>query len=103
MVPSLVKKRYSLKDLQKISHVLSENNSLYFPAFDNGLFSAAAVKDSNQYTGYQAVWVRDNIHITHAHYLLGTDDERQIAVKTVKCLAKDFLKLLKFHLYLSLP
>ena len=92
MVPSLVKKRYSLQDLQKISHVLSENNSLYFPAFDNGLFSAAAVKDSNQYTGYQAVWVRDNIHIAHAHYLLGTDDEKQIAVKTIKCLAKYFYK-----------
>ncbi len=92
MVPNLVKKRYSLQDLQKISHVLSENNSLYFPAFDNGLFSAAAVKDSNQYTGYQAAWVRDNIHIAHAHYLLGTDDEKQIAVKTVKCLAKYFYK-----------
>ena len=90
MVSSVVKKRYSLQDLQKISHLLSEKNSLYFPALDNGLFSAAAVTDSNQYTGYQAVWVRDNIHIAHAHYLFGTDDEKQIAVKTVKCLAKYF-------------
>ncbi|MGK7899415.1 MAG: glycoside hydrolase family 15 protein [Xenococcus sp. (in: cyanobacteria)] len=89
-VSSLVKERYSLTDLQKIFHILSENNSLYFPAFDNGLFSAAAVKDSTQYTGYQAVWVRDNIHVAHAHYLLGTDVEKQIAVKTVKCLATYF-------------
>lgn len=49
MVSSFVRKRYSLQDLQKVSHLLSENNSLYFPALDNGLFSAAAVTDFNQF------------------------------------------------------
>lgn len=88
-VAQLVKDHYELKDLQNISLLLSEKEVFKFPALDNGLFPAAIVAASTEYTGYSSVWVRDNIYVAYSHYILGEID---IALKAVNCLMKYFQK-----------
>ncbi len=89
-IASKIKDTYSLEDLEALWNLLRTKGTLTFPALKNGLFSAATVASSTEYTGYSAVWIRDNIHVAHAHYRFGTAAEQQTAVGTVKRLA-DFL------------
>jgi hypothetical protein len=88
-VAQLVKDRYTLKDLKNISLLLHEKEVFKFPTLDNGLFPAAIVADSTEYTGYSAVWVRDNAYVAYSHYILGEID---IALKAVNCLMEYFQK-----------
>lgn len=63
---------------------LTEQGTFRFPALPNGLFSAAAGEgDDFALTGYANIWVRDNIHIAHAHWVIG---DSAAAVKTVRAL-----------------
>ena len=86
-VARLIKTEYKLSDLERIVSLLRDRPTFDFPALDNGLFPAAIVSDSTQYTGYAAVWVRDNIYVAHAHYLWG---EVETALKCVRCLMQYF-------------
>lgn len=88
-VARLIKKQYELADLERIVSLLQNRGTLDFPTLDNGLFPAAIVSDSTQYTGYAAVWVRDNIYVAQAHYLAG---EITTALKCVRCLMQYFKK-----------
>lgn len=88
-IARLVKTDYKLKDLHDISLLLQQKGTLAFPALDNGLFPAAIVADSTEYTGYAAVWVRDNVYVAHSHYVFGEID---IAIRNVKCLMQYFKK-----------
>ncbi|MEL7512053.1 MAG: glycoside hydrolase family 15 protein [Cyanobacteria bacterium J06554_3] len=67
---SVIKASYSLKDLADIQQLLSAHRSIEFIATGQGLFPAAAIADSEN-TGYKYVWVRDNIFVAYAHYLMG--------------------------------
>ena len=87
-----IKDSYTIEDIEKLGQFLGHQKTLKFPVLENGLFSAANTESSTEYTGYQAVWVRDNIHVAHAHYLWGTPSDKQIAVRTVSSLADFFLK-----------
>ncbi|MGA2499795.1 MAG: glycoside hydrolase family 15 protein [Tepidisphaeraceae bacterium] len=84
---SLVKDRYSLADVQRLSDTLRSQGVLDFPCLDNGLFPAAIVTGATAYTGYANVWVRDNVHIAHAHHLVG---QTEVAVRTVGTLMSFF-------------
>ena len=53
------------------------------------MFPAGKINRKNKYSGYNNVWLRDNIHIAHAHYYNGYSD---IAVKNVKTLANFYVK-----------
>ena len=86
-VARLIKTEYKLSDLKRIVSLLQNRRTFDFPTLDNGLFPAAIVSDSTQYTGYAAVWVRDNIYLAHAHYLSG---EIETALKCVRCLMQYF-------------
>lgn len=88
-IARLIKTEYKLSDLKKIISLLHDRVTFAFPTLDNGLFPAAIVSDSTEYTGYAAVWVRDNIYVAHAHYLSG---EMAIALKCVRCLRQYFQK-----------
>jgi Glycosyl hydrolases family 15 len=88
-VAQLVKTSYTLQDLRDIKILLQEAGTFHFPALDNGLFPAAIVEASTEYTGYAAVWVRDNVYVAYAHYIAGEID---IALKTVNCLMQYFHK-----------
>jgi len=65
---------YKKTDVQKIWDLLNQHNSLNFPTIEGrGLFKAALTvgDQSTEYTGYENVWVRDNIHVAHAHLVMG--------------------------------
>jgi GH15 family glucan-1,4-alpha-glucosidase len=88
-IARLVKDRYELRDLENINVLLHEKQVFGFPALENGLFPAAIVADSTEYTGYAAVWVRDNIYVAYSHYVFGEID---IALKTINSLMTYFQK-----------
>lgn len=65
---------------------LDSQGTFSFPALDNGLFPAAIAHES---TGYQSIWVRDNIHIAHALYTVGNGEA---AGKAMTTLTEYFIK-----------
>lgn len=88
-VARLIKAEYELPDIQNIISLLNQRETLAFSTLDNGLFPAAIVSDNNEYTGYAAVWVRDNVYVAYCHYILG---EVETALKCVRCLRQYFSK-----------
>jgi hypothetical protein len=88
-IAQLIKTDYRLPDIQNLLSLLQNRGVLEFPVLDNGLFPAAVVSDSTGYTGYAAVWIRDNIYVAHAHYIAGKVD---VAVQIICCLIEYFKK-----------
>jgi len=86
---ALIKPGYSLEEIRAISTLLEQKQTLTFSPLSNGLFPAAAMGSDRSYTGYSHVWVRDNIHIAHAHYRVGRAD---VAVRNLHALADYFIK-----------
>jgi hypothetical protein len=86
---SLIRRQYSLEDLQAISAFLENMGTLTFTSLSNGLFPAAALGSESDYTGYSYIWVRDNVHIAHAHFRVGCKD---IAVRNLRTLMEYFIK-----------
>ncbi len=80
---------YSVVEIRQITSFLEQMGSLNFPALSNGLFPAVAFGEDKTQSGYSNVWVRDNVHIAHAHYVIGKID---IAVKTLSTLMQYFTK-----------
>ena len=80
----------SYHDVSQLIGFLEDQGTFRFPTLPNGLFSAAAGEsDDFHLTGYRNVWVRDNIHIAHAHTQWG---ETGKAVKAIKSLMAFYLK-----------
>ena len=74
----------TVADVDRVVAFLTEQGTFRFPALPNGLFSAA-LGDGGDFalTGYANIWVRDNIHIAHAHWIIG---ERSAAAKTMRAI-----------------
>jgi len=85
----MMQPRYSLLQINEIIAFLQQMGTLNFPALPNGLFPAAVVGQDKTYTGYSYIWVRDNIHIAHAHYAIG---KISVAAKTLATLMHYFSK-----------
>ncbi len=83
----LSRARYSGEDLAQIRELLIKRGTLSFPALPNGLYSAASVSQHAAHTGYQAVWVRDNVYVA---YSLLANGETGKAAATVLALADHF-------------
>ena len=81
--------RYTLQEIQEIRTLLEDKGTFEFSALDNGLFPAARVNKETEYTGYANVWVRDNIHIAHSHYVI---KNVEIAAKNANTLMTYFKK-----------
>lgn len=86
---TLIKPGYSLAEIEAISTFLEKMGTLTFTPLPNGLFQAAALGGDMSYTGYSYVWVRDNIHIAHAHYRIGRTG---IALDNLRALMGYFIK-----------
>jgi glycosyl hydrolase family 15 len=84
----LIRPSYSLSEVRAISDFLHDKGTLSFTSLPNGLFPAAALGSGKSYTGYSYVWVRDNVHVAHAHYRTG---HTQIAVKNLQTLMVYFV------------
>ena len=80
----------TVADVDRIVTFLTEQGTFRFPSLPNGLFSAAAGEgDDFALTGYANIWVRDNIHIAHAHWVIG---DNAAAVKTVRAITDFYRK-----------
>ena len=86
---SLIRDTYGLQDVQTLKAFLQAQGTFHFPVLETGLFPAAHLSERGQYTGYDNVWVRDNIHIAHAHYVIG---QASVAVKNVEAFLHYFQK-----------
>ena len=87
---SYIRQAYQLGELEALWDLLRERGTLTFSPLENGLFSAAAVSQETAYTGYEAVWVRDNVYVAFAHYFDGNADDQERAVSTMRSLARFF-------------
>ncbi|WP_417851369.1 glycoside hydrolase family 15 protein [Thalassoglobus sp.] len=78
------------QEIDEIVQFLVDQGTFNFPTLSTGLFSAAAAENPEfRLTGYQNVWVRDNIHIAHALWLIG---EKQIAVNAIQSFVSFYSK-----------
>ena len=77
--------RYIPEELQAIEELLARSATFEFPALEGGLFRA--VPASAARGGYEHVWVRDNVHIAHAHLVTG---DETAAARCVRALARFF-------------
>jgi len=68
---ALVQPSYTPAQLAAVRGLLTQKGVFIFQSLPNGLFPAAAGLDQKAASGYQNVWVRDNIYVARAHYLCG--------------------------------
>ena len=61
--------RYDLARVRRLRRFLERHGTFTFTPLRTHVFSAAVVSRSNVESGYQHVWVRDNVHISHAFYI----------------------------------
>jgi len=79
-----------VEDARRVLAFLEEQGTFRFPTLKTGLFSAAAGEGAEfDVTGYRSVWVRDNVHIAHAHLVWGEVDK---AVAAMTSLMRFFVK-----------
>lgn len=79
-----LKDHYRADDVRAITRHLIEHGTFQFPTLSSGLFSAALTHSEDlEYTGYQNVWVRDNIYIAHHFHVLGEHDRAVRAVSAI--------------------
>jgi phosphorylase kinase alpha/beta subunit len=94
----LIRFDYAAKDVQAIIDLLKREGAFKFPQFPNGLFPASGFDPrKHKITGYQNGWVRDNVYVAYAHYVLG---ERAAALKNAHALVS-FLKTQR-HRFLAI-
>jgi len=86
---TLIRPTYSLAEIRAISALLEAMGTLTFASLPNGLFPAAALGSAKSYTGYSYVWVRDNVHIAHAHFRVGRTG---VAIRNLRTLMAYFIK-----------
>jgi hypothetical protein len=71
-------------DAKRIAAFLEQQGTFRFPTLSTGLFSAAAGEGGDfELTGYRSVWVRDNIHIAHAHLVCGEPAKAVTAMQSL--------------------
>ena len=70
----LLRPAYDRASLASIAGLLAQAGTFEFPALPSGLFAAAQITDANRYTGYGAVWVRDNVQIARVQLVTGRVD-----------------------------
>jgi Glycosyl hydrolases family 15 len=98
---NLIRCQYTVGEIHKIVDFLEEQNTFNFCPLSTGLFPAAITSEENQYTGYRQVWIRDNIYVAYAHYLIGNTD---ITVKNLSSLMNYFkIHRLRFERIIDSP
>ena len=80
---NFIKSVYTYKDISELYDYLLSRGTFHFETLENGLFPAAGINKETRYTGYASVWIRDNIHIAHAHYIAKKIDITKNNLKTI--------------------
>lgn len=85
-----IREDFLAEDARRVLAFLEERGTFRFPTLKTGLFSAAAGDGAEfDVTGYRSVWIRDNVHIAHAHWVWGEADK---AVAAMVSLMSFFVK-----------
>lgn len=63
--------RYDPARLRQLRRFLERQGTFRFTPLRTHLFPAAVVTRSTSHSGYQHVWVRDNVYVSHALYVSG--------------------------------
>jgi GH15 family glucan-1,4-alpha-glucosidase len=71
LLPHLIKEQYTRKDLASIKELLDAHKAHEITPLAHGLFAASPSQADNSMTGYQNVWVRDNIIVANSFRLRG--------------------------------
>ena len=66
---------YNLEEIRQLERFLQERQVFSFPSLKTGLFSAAGLQKGAEYTGYKAVWIRDNVFVARSLYLRGKEED----------------------------
>lgn len=83
----LMNYKYEKNTLMKLNEYLYKKGVLELSSIKSGLFPAAANSD-NESTGYNRIWVRDNIFIAYAQDINGQTDK---AIRCAEALMEHFL------------
>jgi phosphorylase kinase alpha/beta subunit len=75
--------RYDAFSLKRLRRFLQRQGVFTFTPLRTHLFPAAVVDRSNRHSGYDHVWVRDNVHVSYALYV---DGDVRAAVRCVLAL-----------------
>jgi GH15 family glucan-1,4-alpha-glucosidase len=86
-IARLIRTNYRREDLDRLEAFLIERGVLKFRPLRSGLYPA--VQTETTASGYQNVWVRDNVFVAHAH---AANQRPEVAVAVVRALTKYFLK-----------
>lgn len=78
-----IQENYRSEDIASLDTYLTESGTFKFNCMDNGLFPAVGQAEEDDLSGYQHAWVRDNVHIAHAHFVWGAT---HTALKTADAL-----------------
>lgn len=69
--------------LDALKAMLDEAGTFRFDPLRSGLYAAAHLSERGGYTGYQHVWVRDNVQVAHALWRSGQPDPAVAALKAL--------------------
>ena len=79
-----IREDFLAEDARRVLAFLDERGTFRFPTLKTGLFSAAAGDGAEfDVTGYRSVWVRDNVHIAHAHWVWDETDKAAAAMASL--------------------
>jgi hypothetical protein len=87
LLKHLIADQYTEESLGKISEVLEAHRTHEIRPVANGLFAASAGVEVDSVTGYQNVWVRDNVMVANSFRLRG---ETTLAVECMRGLTRFF-------------
>ena len=76
---------YRRADVERLYEFLIQNDTFRFCCLENGLFPASSSSLDSGSSGYQNAWIRDNVHIAHAHFVWG---DRSTAANTALSLMR---------------
>lgn len=85
----LMRHEYTIEQIHRVLEFLEHSKTFNFCSLSTGLFPAALTSEENQYTGYRYVWIRDNVYVSYAHYVVGNFD---VSIKNLSSLM-DYFKI----------
>jgi len=86
-VQQLARGQYTPEDLAKLTSLLDELGTLTLSPKNNGLYAASSSQKEDAESGYQSVWVRDNVMVANYQRERGRSD---LAAKTLRAIATFF-------------
>src|SRR5581483_10205712 len=79
--------QYRAKDLFRVEEELRKHGTLIFTSLPSNLFSASSAGKFVPASGYENVWIRDNVYVAYAHHIIG---QTQVAASAARAMIKFF-------------